>query len=161
MYLSGFSQENRSHIKYIRGDLIQAVGCTGVGAWHSKGNGGTAELMNCWEELPPLGLGNHWEQQPATEKEWLLQLHLGSWKQHSTIESLPKGEAKRERVRDRGRTIACPFPLPSGLPSIFMGKLYGSQLLKGPRSYRVAHRGGLRMRGSRQKINTFRQLTNT
>lgn len=67
-----------------------------MGAWDSKADGGTAELMNCWEELPPLGLGDPLGAE-APEEEGLLQLHLGSWRQHNTLESL-KEEAKRERV---------------------------------------------------------------
>lgn len=102
----------------------------------AKGDGGTAELMNCWEELPPLGLGEPLgaAARPLRKRAVAAAFGIMETTQHFTV--ITKRRSKeRKSARDRGRTIASPFPLPRVSPSIFMGKLLRKSAAEGLRHY--------------------------
>lgn len=130
LYLSRFSQEKRSHARYIKQRRLN----TGS-RMHRCWKAGTAkgrlhsdpEFISCWEKLSQPGLGEQkgggditrtWAYRgrvAGSMEEGLLQLKLEWWNQH-ILETSPKEEGKRQSVFMRSHySLSLAFCSPASL----------------------------------------------
>lgn len=121
LYLSGFSQENRTHTKYSKQREFN-TGCRMHRRWFSEGDQRPCRAYELLGGAATVGAGGTLGSS-GHQGEGAAAAAFGIMETTQYFSIIAKRRSKeRKSVRDRGRTIASPFPLPSGLPQHLYGQ---------------------------------------